>query len=98
MLPGRERCFGRQNPFTIVISLRLSQNLKLYNERIIPADEDAYSSAFAGFTANRVPLSSLLSTAINIYRDRLTANQIEYQLSQTLVDAGRFTINPDTLK
>src|SRR6516162_1884675 len=28
MLPGRERCFGCQNPFIIVISLRLTQNLR----------------------------------------------------------------------
>jgi outer membrane protein, heavy metal efflux system len=79
-------------------SRNLSQSLSLYRERIIPADEDAYNSAYAGFTANRVALSSLISSAINIYRDRLTANQLEYQLSQTLVDAGRYTIDPDSFK
>lgn len=79
-------------------SRNLSQSLSLYYERIIPADEDAYNSAYAGFTANRVALSSLISSAINIYRDRLNANQLEYQLSQTLVDAGRYTIDPDSYK
>jgi hypothetical protein len=79
-------------------SQRLGQSLNLYRERIIPSDEDAYNSAFAGFTANRIPLSNLISIAINIYRDRLNANQVEYQLSQALVDAGRYTINPDDWK
>jgi outer membrane protein, heavy metal efflux system len=79
-------------------SRNLTQSLSLYRERIIPADEDAYNSAYAGFRSNTVTLSSLISSAINIYRDRLNANQLEYQLSQTLVDAGRYTIDPDRFK
>jgi outer membrane protein, heavy metal efflux system len=79
-------------------SRNLTQSLSLYRERIIPADQDAYNSAYAGFTSNTVALSSLISSAINIYRDRLNANQLEYQLSQTLVDAGRYTIDPDSFK
>lgn len=35
---------------------------------------------------------------MNIYRGRPGANQIEHQLSQTLVDAGRYTIKPDQWK
>ncbi len=66
------------------------QSLQLYNERIIPADEDAYSSAFAGYESNRIPFSSLLDYAKNIYRDRLAANQISFQLAQNMVQAAQY--------
>jgi outer membrane protein TolC len=79
-------------------SQRLTQSLNLYIERIISADEDAYRSAFASYAANRAPLSNLLNIAMNIYRDRQSANQVEYQLSQTLIDAGRYIINPNDWK
>ncbi len=69
---------------------RLIQSLHLYNERIIPADEDAYSSAFAGYESNRIPFSSLLDYAKNIYRDRLAANQISFQLAQYMVQAAQY--------
>ncbi len=74
---------------------RLTQSLKLYQKRIIPADEDAYRSAMVGYSASRVPFVSLLNYAMNIYRDRLAANQIAYQLDQIMVQAGRYISNPD---
>lgn len=74
---------------------RLSQSLQLYRERIIPADQDAYRSAFTGYSANRIPFISLLTYAVNIYRDRITANQIAYELSRTLADAEQYTSNPE---
>jgi outer membrane protein, heavy metal efflux system len=77
---------------------RLTQSLKLYQERIIPADEDAYRSAMAGYSSNRVPYISLLNYAMNIYRDRLAANQISYQLAQTMIEAGRYISNPEDWK
>jgi outer membrane protein, heavy metal efflux system len=77
---------------------RLTQSLKLYRERILPADEDAYHSAIAGYSSSRVPFVNLLSYAMNIYRDRLTANQIAYQLDQIMVQAGRYISNPDEWK
>jgi outer membrane protein, heavy metal efflux system len=76
---------------------RLTQSLSLYKERIVPADEDAYKSAMAGYTSNRVPFTSLYSYAMNIYRDRLAANQIAYQLAQNMVQAGQYIFNPDEL-
>ena len=79
-------------------SQRLSRTLSLYSDRIIPADNDALSGAFAGFTANTLPYTSLLTYAMNIYRDRMNANQIEYQLAQTLIEAGRYTMNTDNYK
>jgi outer membrane protein TolC len=76
----------------------LIQSLKLYQERIIPADEDAYRSAMAGYSSDRVPFVSLLNYAMNIYRDRLAANQISFQLARTMVEAQRYVSNPDDWK
>jgi outer membrane protein TolC len=79
-------------------SQRFSQSLKLYRDRIIPADEDAYRSALAAYTANRIPFISVLDYGMNIYRDRMTANQMAFQLTQTLVQAAKYTSNPDQWK
>jgi outer membrane protein, heavy metal efflux system len=76
-------------------SQRLKQSIDLYQRRIIPADQDAYQSAFSGYTSNRLPFSSLLTYALNIYRDRLTANQIATDLARTLAEAEGYIINPD---
>ena len=76
----------------------LARSLALYTKHILPADEDAYNSALAGFSSNRTSLSNLISVALDTYRDRLSANQLEYQLSQTIVMANRYTINIDGLK
>jgi outer membrane protein TolC len=77
---------------------KLAQSLSLYRERIIPADEDAYKSAFISFNSNSIPLSGLLETALDVYRDKLGANQIEYQLAQTVIDIERYTTDINNLK
>jgi cobalt-zinc-cadmium efflux system outer membrane protein len=77
---------------------RLTESLKLYRERIIPADEDAYRSAFAGYESDRVPFSSLLDYAMNIYRDRLAANQVAFQLDQYMVQATQYIANSEEWK
>jgi outer membrane protein TolC len=77
---------------------RLSRSLMLYRERIVPADESAYKSAFAGYSANRVQFANLLMYAINIYRDKITANQIAYELASTLAEAQKYITNPDSLE
>jgi outer membrane protein TolC len=77
---------------------RLSESLKIYRERIIPSDEDAYRSAFAGYESDRVPFTSLLDYAMNIYRDRLAANQVAFQLDQYMVQATQYISNPDEWK
>ncbi len=77
---------------------RLNESLRIYRERIIPADEDAYRSAFAGYESDRVPFTSLLDYAMNIYRDRLAANQVAFQLDQYMVQATQYISNPDVWK
>ncbi len=75
----------------------LTENLRMYSERIIPADEDAYRNAFSGYTNNRTPLATLLNYALTSFRDRLTANQIEYELARTLAEMERYTTDPAQL-
>ena len=76
-------------------SSRLIQSLKLYNDQIIPADQDALTSALSGYTANQIPFANLLAYANAIYRDKIAANQISYDLARTMADAQRYYINPD---
>lgn len=76
---------------------RLSQSLSLYRDRIVPTSEDAYRSALSGFTADRVPLTSLLGLATSVYRDRVTANEIEADLLRTLIEVDRYTLNARSL-
>jgi outer membrane protein TolC len=78
-------------------ALHLTDNLRMYRERIVPADEDAYRNAFSGYTSNRTTLATLLNYALTFYRDRLTANQIEYELARTLAEIERYTTDPAQL-
>ncbi len=74
---------------------RLRQSLDLYNTKIIPADDDAFRSGFAAYNTNRLPLSTLLGYALNIYRDRLVANRLALDLARTAAEAERYVTNPD---
>lgn len=70
---------------------RLSQTLASYRNQIIPATEDAFRSALAGYTANRTTFASLSSYSLTFYRDRITANQVANELARTLSEADRYT-------
>ena len=74
---------------------RLSRSLALYSERIIPADLDAYQSAYASYAANRLPFANLLMYAVNVYRDRILANRIAYDLARTVAQAEQYMMKPD---
>jgi outer membrane protein TolC len=74
---------------------RLNQSMILYRDRIIPADQDSYRSAFSSFAANRLPFTSLQMYALSIYRDRLMLNQLEYELARTLSEAEKYMTDPD---
>jgi outer membrane protein, heavy metal efflux system len=75
-------------------ALHLNENLRMYHERIIPADEDAHRNAFSGYTNNRTTLATLLNYALTSFRDRLAANQIEYEFARALAEIERFTTDP----
>jgi outer membrane protein TolC len=73
---------------------RLSRSLTLYREQIIPAAEDAYRSALAGYANNRTSFIALLTYAGAIYRDRITANQLANELARILAEAESYTVDP----
>jgi len=70
---------------------RLSQALESYRNRIIPATQDAFSSALAGYSANRTSFALLSSYSLSLYRDRITANQLADDLARTLIEVDRYT-------
>jgi len=74
--------------------LRLQKSLELYRERVVPASEDAYQSAMAGYMSNRLPFTSLLNYAITVNRDKITANDIAGELGRTLAEVYRYTAAP----
>ena len=73
---------------------RLSNSLSLYRGKIIPAAEDAYRSALAGYTSNRTTFIALLNYSVAIYRDRITANQLADDLARTLAEVEQYTTDP----
>lgn len=74
---------------------RLAKSLDLYRDRIIPAAEDAYQSALAGYVNNRTPYTSLLSYAQAVIRDRVAQNEIANELAMTLSEVDRYTWVPE---
>jgi outer membrane protein TolC len=78
-------------------ALHLKENLLMYRNRVIPADEDAYRYAFAGYAASRTQLSTVLNFALTNFRDQLAANSIEYELARTMAEIERYTTDPAVL-
>jgi len=74
---------------------RLSESLGLYHDRITPADEDAYNSAFAGYSANREMFADLLMRAVTIYRDRIMAHRLAWELARTIAEVEKYTTDPE---
>lgn len=72
----------------------LVQSIDLYLNRIIPAALDAYQSALAGYSANKVPYTNLLMLAVGVYRDRLALNQFGNRLARTMAEIDSYTIDP----
>jgi len=77
-------------------ALRLSKSLDLYREEIIPASEDAYRSALAGYVNNRTSFIALLTYAGAIYTDRVTANELANELARTMTEARQYTTDAST--
>ncbi len=75
-------------------AVHLRETISLYRDRIIPAAQDAYLSALAGYSANKVPYTNLLMLATNIYRDRLALNQFSDELARTMAEIDSYTIDP----
>jgi cobalt-zinc-cadmium efflux system outer membrane protein len=72
-------------------ALRLFQSKALYQDKIIPADENAFRSSLAGFTANKIPFANLLSYASSIYKDRVIFYQTSFELARVMAEITRYT-------
>jgi outer membrane protein TolC len=70
---------------------RLQRSVEMYTDRIIPASEDAYQSAQAGYVNNRTSFVTLMTYALAVNRDRITANDLANELGRTLVEVTRYT-------
>jgi cobalt-zinc-cadmium efflux system outer membrane protein len=66
----------------------------LYRERIIPADEDAFRTALAGYAAGRTSLPDLLNYAAAIFADRRVLTELELAYATALIEAERYTADP----
>lgn len=75
-------------------AIHLKETIGLYRDRIIPAAQDAYQSALAGYSVNKVPYTNLLMFATGIYRDRLMLNQFSDELARTMAEIDSYTIDP----
>ncbi len=75
-------------------ALHLKETISLYRDRIIPAAQDAYQSALAGYSVNKVPYTNLLMFATSIYRDRLMLNQFSDELARTMAEIDSYTVDP----
>ncbi len=78
-------------------ALHLVQTIDLYQNRIIPAAQDAFRSALSGYAANKVPYTNLLMFATGVYRDRLALNESGDQLARTLAEIDSYTVDPKSL-
>jgi cobalt-zinc-cadmium efflux system outer membrane protein len=78
-------------------AMQLVQTIDIYQNRIIPAAQDAFQSALAGYAANKVPYTNVLMFAVGIYRDRLALNESGNQLARTMAEIESYTVDPKTL-
>ncbi len=76
----------------------LERSIDSYRNRIIPLDTDTYQSALTGFANNRINYVSLANSIANMYRDKLTLNNLERELSVTLFSMARYTTDPAQLE
>ncbi len=75
-------------------ALHYSQSVQLYRERIVPTDQDAYRGALAGYVANRTSLTTVLSYATAIYRDRLESERLQNELIRILAEVDKYITDP----
>lgn len=78
-------------------AVRLDESVRLYRDRIVPASEDAFRGALAGYNTGRASFITLVDYAVSVQRDRLTAVRLAEEYAVTLAEAGRFTTDPARL-
>lgn len=75
---------------------------KMYEDKIVPADDEAFKTALAGYSSGRTSLPSLLGYAMTTYRDRMTLTDLQlafastvFQAERYITDAERYTASQD---
>lgn len=62
----------------------------MYEQKIIPADDDAFRSALSGYSSGKTSLPNLLNYATTIYRDRATLTDLQLAYAIAVFDAERY--------
>ncbi len=64
---------------------------RMYEDKIVPADDEAYKTALAGYSSGRTSLPDLLNYAMTIYRDRMTLTDLQLAYAVAVYQAERYT-------
>lgn len=62
----------------------------MYEQKIIPADEEAFRSALSGYSAGKTSLPELLNYATTIYRDKTTLTDLQLAYAASVYEAERY--------
>lgn len=77
-----------------LMATHLETSVDLYANKIIPADQDAFQSALAGYETNRVSFTELLEYVGTIYKDRRMHSQYSNQFAQTSAEIQSYIEDP----
>lgn len=62
----------------------------MYADKIVPADDEAFKTALAGYSSGRTSLPDLLNYAMTIYRDRMTLTDLQLAYAASVFQAERY--------
>ena len=65
----------------------------MYDGKIVPADDEAFKTALAGYSSGRTSLPDLLNYAMTIYRDRMTLTDLQLAYASAVYRAERYIMN-----
>lgn len=63
----------------------------MYEDKIVPADDEAFKTALAGYSSGRTSLPDLLTYALTIYRDRMTLTDLRLAYASAVLQSERYT-------
>lgn len=63
----------------------------MYEQKIVPADDEAFRSALSSYSSGRTSLPDLLNYATTIYRDRATLTDLQLAYAVAVFEAERYT-------
>ncbi|MDZ4724221.1 MAG: TolC family protein [candidate division Zixibacteria bacterium] len=72
-------------------AIRIQEQIHLYENRILPASEDALRIGMSGYSSNRTPYSSVIQQARAVQDNAISLEQLKLDLAMTLLQAGMRT-------